>query len=138
MLSIGVYDDNMNVADASDRCDELRDLLPKLRETIRRKKATLGVTEQARLTSLIGNQFLRLRMNARALKSRIRDRLRQRKFELERLERAYRKTSNGKFMYYNLVKNSTDRYIFREKTPQPHTKSGEKKRTRHYTIGNQI
>jgi hypothetical protein len=35
-------------------------------------------------------------MNARSLKHRIRDRLRQRKFELEKLERAYRHTVNGK------------------------------------------
>jgi hypothetical protein len=34
-------------------------------------------------------------MNARALKSRIRSRLQQRKFELERLERAYRHNNSG-------------------------------------------
>ena len=34
-------------------------------------------------------------MNAYALKTRIRDRLCQRKFELKRLERSYRKTVNG-------------------------------------------
>jgi hypothetical protein len=37
-------------------------------------------------------------MNACALKARLRDRLRQRKFELERLERSYRITVNGKFI----------------------------------------
>jgi len=34
-------------------------------------------------------------MNALALKKRIRDQLRQRKFQHERLERAYRHTSGG-------------------------------------------
>ena len=40
-------------------------------------------------------------MNACALKARIRDHLRQRKFELERLERSYRKTVNGVWYLIN-------------------------------------
>jgi hypothetical protein len=39
--------------------------------------------------------YLTVRLNALAIKTRIRDRLRQRKFELERLERSYRATVNG-------------------------------------------
>ncbi|KII83461.1 hypothetical protein PLICRDRAFT_84861, partial [Plicaturopsis crispa FD-325 SS-3] len=49
-------------------------------------------------------------MNARALKKRIRDRLRQRKFELERLEREYRNTVNEK----NLRSHAKDRVKSRE------------------------
>ena len=38
------------------------------------------------LRDISTNDYLQLHMNARALKQRIRDRLRQHKFELERLE----------------------------------------------------
>ncbi|KAF8834234.1 hypothetical protein BDN67DRAFT_992712 [Paxillus ammoniavirescens] len=49
----------------------------------------LGVTGRAKLAALRGNVFLQVRMNALAVKTQIRDRLRQHKFELERIERAY-------------------------------------------------
>jgi hypothetical protein len=65
-------------------------------DSLRRKRAALGVDERAHLALLRQNDFLRIRMNARSLKRRIRDRLRQRKFELEKLERAYCHTINGK------------------------------------------
>jgi hypothetical protein len=65
-------------------------------DSLSRKRAVLGVDEHACLTLLRQNNFLRIRMNALSLKQRIRDRLRKRKFELERLERAYRHTINGK------------------------------------------
>jgi hypothetical protein len=64
-------------------------------DSLHRKRAALGVDERAHLTLLRRNDFLRIRMNARSLKRRIRDRLRQRKFEQEKLERAYRHTING-------------------------------------------
>ena len=68
-----------------------------IEETIKTKKKKLGVRDQENLKNLMGNKFLQLKLNARALKQRLRDRLRNRKFELERLERAYRQTtSNGK------------------------------------------
>ncbi|KIJ04760.1 hypothetical protein PAXINDRAFT_21945, partial [Paxillus involutus ATCC 200175] len=63
-----------------------------LLETLRRRREGLGVTGRAKLVALRGNVFLQVRMNALAVKTRIRDRLRQRKFELERIERAYRQT----------------------------------------------
>ena len=65
-------------------------------DSLRHKRAALGVDERVHLASLRQNDFLRIRMNALSLKLRIRDRLRQRKFELEKLERAYRNTVNGK------------------------------------------
>jgi len=62
---------------------------------IHRKKAALNVDGRLSLQNLRESKYLELRMNARALKSRIRSRLQQRKFELERLERAYRHNSSG-------------------------------------------
>lgn len=63
-----------------------------------RQFAALGVTESASLVRLKQSKFLQQRMNALALKHRMRDKLRQRKFENERLERAYRRTVNGMFL----------------------------------------
>ena len=64
-------------------------------ESLIRKRAVLGLDDKVQLSSLRRNVYLRLCMNARALKQRIRDRLQQRKFEIKRLERAYRHTVNG-------------------------------------------
>ena len=50
----------------------------------------LGVCNRQRLEKLKGNGFLRLRMNARALKARVRARLVNHKFECRKLERVYR------------------------------------------------
>ncbi|KIJ08163.1 hypothetical protein PAXINDRAFT_28917, partial [Paxillus involutus ATCC 200175] len=59
---------------------------------VAKRRAALGVSDRANLAALKRNVYLQVRMNARAVKTRIRERLRQRKFELERLERAYRTT----------------------------------------------
>ena len=68
-------------------------------DTLTRRCAALGFSQRADLQQLKKNVYLQVRMNARALKARLRDRLRQRKFELEKLERSYRNTVNGKFIY---------------------------------------
>jgi hypothetical protein len=84
---------------------EVTDLLEQLRDTrehiahleqgLSRKKRALGGGEQADLRKLQQNTFLRLRMNALALKHRLRDWLHQRKFEIEKLERSHRHSVNG-------------------------------------------
>jgi hypothetical protein len=48
------------------------------------------------------DKYLQATLNARALKIRIRERVRHRKFEIERLERSYRNTINGNFSYRSL------------------------------------
>ena len=64
-------------------------------EALRRKHHALGIDEREDLANATRSEYIRLRMNARALKQRIRDRLRQRKFEIERLEHVYRQMVNG-------------------------------------------
>ena len=64
-------------------------------DTLRRRRAALGIEEMSSLEKMKKDVYLTVRLNARAVKTRIRDRLRQRKFELERLERSYRTTVNG-------------------------------------------
>lgn len=68
----------------------------RIADTLHRKHSALGIDERETLANATRSSYFCLKMNARALKRRIRDRLRQRKFELERLERAYRVTVNGK------------------------------------------
>ncbi|KAG1847699.1 hypothetical protein F4604DRAFT_1687955 [Suillus subluteus] len=78
---------NLQLHDAHARC-------AKVIETLGRRRATLGVSEYADLQKLKKNVYLQVCMNAHALKMRLRERLRQRKFELEKLERSYRNTVN--------------------------------------------
>ncbi|KAG6904290.1 hypothetical protein DXG01_011154, partial [Tephrocybe rancida] len=68
--------------------------LQDLTTRIRNKQSVLGVTDHVRLRTLTNNPFLTAWMNALALKQRLRDRLRARKFEMERLEHLFRKQVN--------------------------------------------
>ena len=58
-------------------------------------ESALGVNGRQELRGLEENPFLRVRMNALALKQRLRDRLRHRKFEMSRMEHSYRHSVNG-------------------------------------------
>jgi hypothetical protein len=62
---------------------------------LKRHHAVLGVEQVHDLQRLRKNKYLILRMNAFTLKTHIHERLRQRKFELEHIERAYRQTLAG-------------------------------------------
>ncbi|KAJ7796379.1 hypothetical protein B0H14DRAFT_3494859 [Mycena olivaceomarginata] len=61
---------------------------------LRRKEAALGVNEYDELEALATSEYMRARMNARALKLRLREQLRARKFEMDVVERAYRRLMN--------------------------------------------
>jgi hypothetical protein len=91
-----VVEFNLQLADARSR-------RAKIADTLRRRKATLGPQGQADLMTMKNDIFLTIRLNARTVKTRIRDRLRQRKFELERLERLYRATVNGTLLLFCLT-----------------------------------
>ncbi|KAG2741777.1 hypothetical protein P692DRAFT_20879912 [Suillus brevipes Sb2] len=82
-----VVEFNLQLADARSRHAKIAD-------TLRRRRATLGPQGQADLMTMKNDIFLTIRLNARAVKTHIRDCLHQRKFELERLERSYRATVN--------------------------------------------
>ncbi|KAJ6524780.1 hypothetical protein B0H19DRAFT_1214956 [Mycena capillaripes] len=68
--------------------------LQKAEGTLRRKEEALGVDEQEELEQLANSEYMQLHMNARALKLRLRERLRARKFEMDVVERAYRRLLN--------------------------------------------
>ena len=55
----------------------------------------LGITGRAKVEKLRGSEFMRHRLNAKALKDHIRARLVAQKFERSRLERAYRHQVNS-------------------------------------------
>jgi hypothetical protein len=111
-----------DVVEVVEQLQDVRASCTRLSDTIRRKRATLGVGQRKTLKNMKDNSFLQLRMNARAVKTRIRDCLRQRKFELERLERSYR---HGK------VKGLTPGFALMENLERKlteHTKSTVKRR----------
>ncbi|THV01542.1 hypothetical protein K435DRAFT_655068 [Dendrothele bispora CBS 962.96] len=65
--------------------------LKKARQKSSRQESSLGFSERQELKHLMNSPFLTKRMNARSIKIRLRERLRARKFEFDRLERSYRK-----------------------------------------------
>ncbi|KAG6906264.1 hypothetical protein DXG01_014925 [Tephrocybe rancida] len=92
-----IEDENTPIDEYTDVKNKLGSVRSRLRELtakIRGKQSALGVTDRARLEKLLNDPFLTARMNALALKQCLRDRLRTRKFELDRLERSFRKQVN--------------------------------------------
>ncbi|KAJ7679817.1 hypothetical protein B0H17DRAFT_1206333 [Mycena rosella] len=69
---------------------------------LRNKEDALGVSQRQALHTLATSQYLRLRMNAHALKRRLRDRLQSRKFKLDRMERSFRRLVNVNTDYNKL------------------------------------
>jgi len=93
-LMDGVYPDGLTSVDLATLVEDVQKNIIRAKKAVANKKGKLSVDGRLNLAKLVGNEFLRKRMNALALKQRIRDRLRNRKFELTNLERAYRKTVN--------------------------------------------
>ncbi|KAG6804882.1 hypothetical protein H0H92_001864, partial [Tricholoma furcatifolium] len=81
-------------AEAIEELAALRSNIGDITLTIKKKSDVLGVSEHTRLQKLINNPFYAARVNAIAVKTRLRDRLRARKFEMERVERSFRKQVN--------------------------------------------
>jgi len=96
MIEEGKYSEGMDLYTADAALYDLNGRLQKAKHAVEAKRTKLGVDHRLALHKLLGNEFLRLCMNALALKQRIRECLRHRKFELENLERAYRTTVNQK------------------------------------------
>ncbi|KAJ6574166.1 hypothetical protein B0H19DRAFT_856491, partial [Mycena capillaripes] len=79
-----------------DKADAAR---AKAEKTLREKERALGVGERQALSKMSHIQYYNARMNARATKRRLRDRLRQRKFELDLVERSFRRLVNEQKLY---------------------------------------
>ncbi|KAJ7845029.1 hypothetical protein B0H14DRAFT_2358311, partial [Mycena olivaceomarginata] len=73
--------------------------LSKAEKQLHERETALGIQEHQALRKLGKSTYIRLRMNARALKRRLRDRLRARKFELDKVERSFRRLVNDQKLY---------------------------------------
>ncbi|KAJ7701006.1 hypothetical protein B0H14DRAFT_3527804 [Mycena olivaceomarginata] len=62
---------------------EAEEALTKVQVNLRRKEAALGVTEHVELLELVKSEYMHLRMNVHALKLRLYEQLRARKFEMD-------------------------------------------------------
>lgn len=77
---------------------------------IKKKRDKLGIDGRTNLKKVMNNKFLQAKMNAQALKQRIRARLCERKFELSRLERAYRHTKSNEAKLHDHVSSQVKRH----------------------------
>lgn len=84
------------IAEAEVSLPEVRIRFEKAATQVKAAELALGVDDRVQLKRLANNPFISARMNARALKIRLRQKLRSRKFELDRLERSFRHQVNGK------------------------------------------
>ncbi|RDB18751.1 hypothetical protein Hypma_014627 [Hypsizygus marmoreus] len=109
-MLIGEMPTEMEVDDILAARKALIERSDEIAKVISRKKEILGVNGRANLKNLEKNKFLQARMNALALKQRIRARLRERKFELERLERAYRHTQSSEKKLHDHVTSQVKRH----------------------------
>jgi hypothetical protein len=67
-------------------------------EKLQRLQAQLGIADATALQKLRHSDYYGARMNAKLLKDRLRQRLRERKFELDLIERSFRRTRSGKIV----------------------------------------
>jgi hypothetical protein len=95
MLETGQYEGDMDAGEATTQHEELQSKCNRFQRSIDHKRSALDVDGRLNLTKLLNNKFLQVRMNALALKRRIRSRLTQRKFELDGVERAYRHSTTS-------------------------------------------
>ena len=77
------------------RLETCRERSRKMTTSMNAKAAALGIEGRKDLRRLAGSKYLQLRANAWAAKRSLRDKLRARKYEKERLERSYRNVLNG-------------------------------------------
>ncbi|KAJ7603276.1 hypothetical protein DFH06DRAFT_1022371, partial [Mycena polygramma] len=86
---LDVMSDNVDVEVAAGDLAEAKAKLAKSQASLKLKEAALGVNDRQILKNLTNSPYIQARMNARALKCRLREKLRSRKFELDRVERNY-------------------------------------------------
>jgi hypothetical protein len=106
--------DAVDVQIAIQDLDTARAKAGKLEGSIRLKEVALGVDDRQTLKHLVKSAYIQARMNARALKYRLRHKLRARKFELDRVERTYHRKKTG--IYQPLLVELNDYLLFRPQT----------------------
>ncbi|KAJ8087473.1 hypothetical protein PM082_006303 [Marasmius tenuissimus] len=87
-----LQNDDYDHLDTMERLAKCREDIKRANQTLRQKEKLLGVKEKEEVRHLLESPYLRARMNALALKTRLMQKLRSRKFERDRIERSFRKT----------------------------------------------
>ena len=95
LLTVGLHD-NFVQQDIPAQLNDLQTRRTRISQALTHKKEALGIETRMLLRDISTNDYLRLCINAHALKQCIQDQLHQCKFELKRLKQAYRMTVNGK------------------------------------------
>ncbi|OAX32627.1 hypothetical protein K503DRAFT_805073, partial [Rhizopogon vinicolor AM-OR11-026] len=93
-LENSILSGTTNIINVNLQLLEYRGKCKRIADKIQKCKQGLGVGDQANLKDLWNNAYLRIRMNAHAVKTCLCDRLRSCKFEIEKLEHSYRQTVN--------------------------------------------
>jgi hypothetical protein len=125
---IDVSSEHWEVATAELELETALNVLTKVKDKVTKKESAMGITARQQLHQLLKSPFLVKKMNARALKTRIRERLRARKFELDRLERSYRKQRSGMSCIINLIYLVMNLMPSLEQRVNEHTQDSVKRR----------
>ncbi|KAL0059175.1 hypothetical protein AAF712_014098 [Marasmius tenuissimus] len=88
--------------DTKEQLVKRREEIKRTSQTLRQKERLLGVKEQEEVRHLLKSPYLRARMNALALKTRLMQKLRSRKFERDRIERSFRKTQSEQRAHHQI------------------------------------
>ncbi|KAK6971788.1 hypothetical protein R3P38DRAFT_3336656 [Favolaschia claudopus] len=102
--------DAEDVRRAQEDLKTAREKLKKDTATLKRKEKALGVEDRANLAHLTKSKFIAKRMNARAIKHRLREKLRARKFELDRVERTYRRKKKTEHKLKTHIEDAVRQY----------------------------
>ncbi|KZV96305.1 hypothetical protein EXIGLDRAFT_765408 [Exidia glandulosa HHB12029] len=81
---------DLEVAETTARVQSLRDEITAAESSLTNMRNSLGATARAKFETMRGDEYLRTRVNARALRATIRASLRSYKFERRKIERAFR------------------------------------------------
>ena len=112
-LEEGLHNNDGDVEELTVQMEVLRKELGRVILAVQRKKRGLSVGDRADWRRLRDNKFLALRMNTLAVKQRLRDRLRMRRFEIDALKRH---ESKQKTNSHKLTKNAQAHITRREPT----------------------
>lgn len=96
------------------------DQMTELKEKIAQRERELGRVSNFQLSLVRNSKFFDLRMTARVLKGRLRNRIIQRKMEFARIERPLRTQANGMSMEY-ISKCSVAEHIVSQNDDLTHT-----------------
>ena len=83
------------VAEVDDELRQCRARHAQVTASINKAIAALGIPDRRNFEQVAASEYLRLRVNARSLKFRIRQRVQEHKFERERIDQLYRNVMNS-------------------------------------------